>query len=191
MEKEHISEDFSIEALKRGDRRAFEIVYSQYYQALSFFAEQVVKDHFAAKEIVQEVFVKLWEGKIATDIQNLKSYLFTATRNSCLNYLEKSSRKQRRKQEYSYIAPLSEEGILRNMIHAEVMREVAFAIEKLPQRCKKVIRMTFEEGKTSNEIAHELNIAISTVRNQKARGLGLLKKLLSQTTFLILLTLIR
>lgn len=190
MDEGHMLEDFSMGAGKVSNRQAFESVYNRYYQALTFFAEQTVKDVFAAQEIVQDVFIKLWEKKSIADIRHVKSYLFTATRNGCLNYIEKSCRKQRRGEEYSYLVPASEEGILRNMIQAEVMREIAFAVEKLPHQCKKVITMTFEEGKTADEIAHELDVAISTVRNQKARGLGLLRKLLSHATSLVLLAFI-
>lgn len=191
MEQEKSIPEFNIEALQSGDERAFSAVYNQFYQALCFFAEQITKDHFGAKEVVQDVFVKLWQRENAgSEIQNIKSYLYAATRNGCLNYIDAAQRRNRRNEEFGNLTEADEDEILQNIIRAEVMREIALAIEQLPTQCRKVVQMTFQEGKSPNEIADTLGVSVSTVRNQKARGVGLLKKLLSHSSFMALLSIL-
>lgn len=68
MEQEsYIPENFSIEVWQNGDEWAFEAIYNQFYQALCFFAEQITKDPYGAKEVVQDVFVRLWQREKARD----------------------------------------------------------------------------------------------------------------------------
>lgn len=165
----------------------FNTVVKQYYPAIVFFAEKIIDNHAIAQEIAQDVFVKLWEKEQNFDNDtNIRNFLYLAARNRCLNYIRDTKRKQQREDAIPP-APIPEDEITNNIILAEVWREIDLAINTLPEQCKKVIKMTFQEGKSTDEIANHLNITESTVRNQKARGLSLLKKSLSDKAFTFLL----
>lgn len=166
----------------------FNNVVRQYYPAIVFFAEKTITDRFAAEEIVQDVFVKLWERKHDfTNDSNTKNFLYLSVRNGCLNYLRDTKRRAQR--EKQLIPEVSEDDITNNIILSEIWREIDHAINTLPEQCRKVIKMTFEEGKGTDEIANTLGITESTVRNQKARGISLLKKILSNRAMSLLISL--
>jgi RNA polymerase sigma-70 factor (ECF subfamily) len=168
----------------------FNSVVKQYYPAIVFFAEKIIDNHAVAEEIAQDVFVKLWEQEQNFDNDNnIRNFLYLSARNRCLNYIRDTKRKQQR-EEAIPLSAISEDEITNNIILAEVWREIAIAIDTLPEQCRKVIQLSFQEGKTTNEIASLLEITESTVRNQKARGLSLLKKSLSNKAFSFLLLLL-
>jgi len=165
----------------------FNTVVKHYYPAIVFFAEKIIDNHAVAQEIAQDVFVKLWEKEQNFDNDtSIRNFLYLSARNRCLNYIRDTRRKQQREESIP-LAPIPEDDITNNIILAEVWREIELAINTLPEQCKKVIKMTFQEGKSTDEIANQLNITESTVRNQKARGLSLLKKSLSDKAFTFLL----
>lgn len=178
----------SIDIVKEEDFNNWHI---QYYQSLCFFANRLINNNFVAQEIVQDVFVKLWENRKVQEIQNMKAFLYTATRNNCINYLVSQKRKREKENETILNFPtVNDAGVLAELIRAEVLRELSIAIEQLPKQCKKVIRLIYEEGKNTNEIAEEIGAAPSTVRNHKARGLTLLRKILSKSAFSLLIGLL-
>lgn len=165
----------------------FNTVVKQYYPAIVFFAEKIIDNHAVAQEIAQDVFVKLWEQEQNFDNDtNIRNFLYLSARNRCLNYIRDTKRKQQREESIP-LSPISEDDITNTIILAEVWREIEHAINTLPEQCQKVIKLTFQEGKSTDEIATLLEITESTVRNQKARGLSLLKKSLSNRAFSFLL----
>lgn len=168
----------------------FNAVVKKYYPAIVFFAEKIIDNHAVAQEIAQDVFVKLWEqGNNFGNDTHTRNFLYLSARNRCLNYIRDNKRRQQREESIP-LAPLSEDEITNNIILAEIWREIEHAINTLPEQCQKVIKLTFQEGKTTDEIAQMLDITESTVRNQKARGLSLLKKSLSNPAFSFLLLLL-
>ncbi len=163
-------------SFKEGDQRAFSGIFNHFYQPLCFFGQRMIQDPAGAEDLVQDVFVRLWQKY--RDFQTpeaLKSFLYVSVRNSCLNYLEKNVVKLKHQAHVTAKGQVEEPTILHTIIQAEVLRQVFDAVDTLPEQCRKVIRMTFEEGKKPKEIAAELGITVSSVNNQKMRGLSLLK----------------
>lgn len=74
--------------------------------------------------------------------------------------------------------------ILEDMMHAELISRIFAQVDTLPEQCRRVIRMTFQESKTPREISEELGVTVSTVNNHKMRGLTLLKGKLSARDYL-------
>ncbi|GAA3958556.1 RNA polymerase sigma-70 factor [Mucilaginibacter dorajii] len=165
--------------LKDKNMVAFDLVFERFYRPLCFFASRIIQDRFDAQDIVQDVFVKFWQKENIPDTLNsLRAYLYVSVKNSCFNQLEKNNVKFKHQQTLLN-ADIEEATVLNNIIQAEVLRQVFAAVDTLPEQCRKIIRMTFEDGKKAKEIACELGITISTVNNQKMRGLSLLKTRLS------------
>jgi RNA polymerase sigma factor (sigma-70 family) len=94
--------------------------------------------------------------------------------NACMDHLKG----QKKSSELLLNLPIEkqEKSHLENMIRSETLRELYAAINALPKECGKVVRMYFEEGQDTEAIARELGISVNTVRNQKRKGIGLLKK---------------
>ncbi|WP_184549677.1 RNA polymerase sigma-70 factor [Mucilaginibacter sp. FT3.2] len=161
--------------LKGKNMAAFDQIFEKFYRPLCFFASRIIQDNLDAQDIVQDVFVKFWQkDNIPDSVDAIRAYLYVSVKNSCFNHLEKNNVKFKHQQTLVN-ADIEEATILNNIIQAEVLRQVFAAVDTLPEQCRKIIRMTFEDGKKAKEIACELGVTVSTVNNQKMRGLSLLK----------------
>ena len=164
---------------REGSEDAFDQLFHRFYPSLCFFADNILKDKHAAEDIVQDMLLKVWQKQ--QDFEQfgaLRSFLYTGVKNACFNQLDKVKVKARH-EEYTNANPEIEADILNLIIRTEVVRQLYAMVDTLPEQCRNVIRMTFEEGMKPKEIADELGVTISTVNNQKMRGLKLLKDRLS------------
>lgn len=182
--------DFCIEALQNGDQRAFEIVFHQYYAALCYFANRILEDSYGSEEVVASVLLTLWQKrKNFPSEAAIRAFLYISVRNACLNQLDKESRRRRREQAFSF-TDNGDDSIIEHIFQTEALRRIHQAIDSLPEKYGRVIRMAYVDGMKNEEIADTLNLPQSTVRNQKARGLVALKKNLPDGVFSLLAVLI-
>lgn len=188
--EEH-TEGLIIEALKRGDEHAYKFLYDKHYPVLCHIASQYVHDDFLAETITGDVIFHLWEIRERISIDtSIRNYLVRSVRNRCLDYL-KSQYHQREIQmsdmscqEINTIDYLQDESypvghLLENELEIEIMK----AIDRLPEECCKVFRLSRFSGLKYNEIANQLGISVSTVKYHIRRALDLLTKDLSQYLF--------
>lgn len=164
-----------LDAQDLGNREAFRFIYERYYQPLCLFASRLVgKDD--AEDVVDDVFLGVWKKQLRFDGENhLKSFLYLSTRNSCLNLIKGRSRSGERQHQFTLGLDEFEADHLYHLLEAEVLRELTEAVYGLPPQCQRVVQLAFFEGKSNLEIAEALNISVHTVKNQKRRGLDLLR----------------
>jgi RNA polymerase sigma-70 factor (family 1) len=174
QEHRHImQEEFVL--FKEGDEAVFDALFKQYYKPLVLFATAVLKQKEAAEDIVTTSFVKLWNKRASIEKpEAIKSYLYTTVRNGCLNDLRNEKIKSENEKVLS-LYPEWEEPVLHYIIRAETINEIVNRIELLPTQCRQVFKKFFVEGKDYTTIAEEMKLSINTVRNQKRRGLILLR----------------
>lgn len=173
--------DFS--HIAAGDRAAFEQVFRTHYRPLCAFALQYVKDGDRAQDLVQDLFVRLWQDRERLNVTtSLKSYLFTAVRNRCLNAVASTGRLRALDEE---VHDRPEEEQRTEVEHAERAARVQAAIEALPEERRKVFRMSRDEGLKYHEIAERLGISIKTVENQMGKALKTLREELADLLPLI------
>jgi RNA polymerase sigma-70 factor (family 1) len=160
---------------------SFSAVFSELYPLLIYYSRKIIFDEIESEHLVADVFVKAWERRLDFETYPaLKSFLYHSVRNASLDRLKKQKRLQRHKN--GYAAQQSQEQRLDQLsleyiIEAEFLRELYNSFDQLPAQCKKVMHLFYTEGKTHQEIATQLKLSLSTVRNQKARGISLLRKL--------------
>lgn len=125
-----------------------------------------------AKGIVHDVFVSLWEkmDQLPPDT-HFRSYLYTAVRNRCLNHL-RDQRKVVRLEAAEGRAPQSEEVPLETQ---ELEREIEFAIQTLPEKCREVFELNRKEGLKYAQIAEQLGISVKTVESQMSKALAVMR----------------
>ena len=168
---------FSIQSFQRGDQQAFNIVFACYYRSLCYFANKLVPVKSIAEDITQESFVRLWEKHDAFSCQHaIKTFLYIVTRNACLNVLKQWSRDRKIEDMWRSTYDDTEESLLTNLTRSEELKGLFNAIKELPAECRKVIELCFIEGFENKVIAQRLRLSVHTIKNQKARGLYLLKK---------------
>src|SRR5690606_28305128 len=154
-----------IRQLQDGNQAAFDTLFRMFHPALCFFARRLMV-HLPkglAEEIVQDAFLKLWERRVSfAGIFAVKAFLYIAVRNTCLNYVEKENVRSRRHEQYLHSLNKVEDAVVEEIIYSEVLREVAQAIETLPDRCRRIIKMASEDRLTPKEIAQTLTSTVST-----------------------------
>lgn len=172
-----------------GDQQAFNNIFKHFYAALCFFATRLTSDKYAAEEIVQDILYKLWEKHQDFDsLTSIKAFLYISTRNACMNHIDKQQRKQKREMAaFTLNFDELDDPVIIQIIYTEVLNEIRTEINSLPEQCAKIIKMLFEDEMKPKEIANELHITVSTVYNQKMRGISILKKRLSGATFDLLM----
>lgn len=167
-------------------------VFYQYYAALCFFAEKLVQDRTEAEDIVEEVFIKLWEKEPDfSKHKNIKAILYIAVKNACFNFIAQRRRNNSKLNGFAYtIQQETESYALLEIVHAEVLRGLYAELENLPTECRNVMQLVFIEGWEHKKIAEHLDISISTVKTHKARGINALRKKMSVSTLLLFLYII-
>ncbi len=160
-----------LQLVAEGDQNAFRQVYLHYYKRLFQFALSIVKTKESAEEVVEDVFVRIWQQRSdMVKVRNLRVYLYTAAKNTALNYLSQKA-KLSIVQPFDHIdiemgaSDISPEQIL---ITAEMYRKIQAAVEDLPPRCKMIFKLVREDGLRYKEIAEILNISVNTIDAQMA-----------------------
>src|SRR5258707_4378278 len=140
-----LSDQELLSLFREGSGDAFDQLSHRFYSPLCFFANNILKDKHAAEDIVQEMLLKVWQREQKFDqFGALRSFLYTGVKNACFNQLDKIKVKIRY-EEYSIANPNREADILHLLIRAEVVRQLYAVIDTLPEQCRNVIRMTFED----------------------------------------------
>lgn len=141
----------------------FEEMYKAYYGMLRRSAENIIGDHDASHDIVQEVFVKLWHKRAGLDqVLNQKAYLFRAVVNASVTYLEKNKRQQ----QLSIVEAGAALDADAKVLLKELELKVQAALNRLPPRCKAVFVLSRYEEMKNKDIAGLLGLSLKTVENQ-------------------------
>jgi len=148
----------------------FESVFHQYYASLCFFANKFVRDEEAARDIVQEVFLRFWESK--SKFENhyaLKSFLYHCVQHAALNYLEKLHVREKANRRLGAKLP-EEEDVFCFQVETDVFEEIFAAIDELPTECQRIFKMSYIEMLDIKTICEQLDVAESTVKTQRQRA---------------------
>lgn len=168
----------SIETKALGEQREdikFEDIYLSYFSKMKHFATEYVISDEDAENIVQDVFVELWENKEMLNMHmNLIAYLFTSIKNKCLNHMrhkivvQNTATKMQEEYLISLRMNLDSLEAFDNKLFSDqdIEKIINRALDSLPEKCKTIFFMSKIEGKKQKEIAQELNISINTVGTQ-------------------------
>lgn len=182
-----------IDLIKKGNHKSFELVFKSYYSKLCTYAFHYTKQLEVAEDLVKDTFVYLWEKRETLVIKSsLSGYLFRSVHNSCLNYLE------REKNKYSNLSieevnilelkmkqPLSTDYPIGQFLASEMEIQIKAEIEKLPDQCKEIFKLSRFEGLSHKKIAKILNISENTVKTQIFRALKKIKKSISSSNIIL------
>lgn len=163
--------------LQAGDITAFEMLFRTYYKPLCNYAYSFVQNKDEAEEIVQATFLSVWEKRDTLAIHTgVKPYLYAMVRNASLNVLKHEKIKQQHVAGELAVAERSVESVTRTVMASELESRIYKALDKLPEQCRLVFKLSrFEELKYA-EIAEHLNISIKTVENQMGKALKIMRE---------------
>ena len=166
--------------------RVFEQLFKQHYRTLCFYAMSLVNDLDASKDIVHDVFLSLWYHRSTIDFSRpVYPYLLNLTRNRALNYLE--HKKIQNNHVRQHLADDPTYTLSDDPTREELLERILSRIERLPERCSQVMKLSFIECKKYKEIAEELNISVNTVKTHITTGLKTLRDEFPTSLLLFLL----
>ncbi|MGC3945424.1 MAG: RNA polymerase sigma-70 factor [Chryseolinea sp.] len=168
-----------IARIRKGDTKSLELLFRRLYPRLFAYANKFLHDHDDSKEIVQDVFLSLWNHRSKLDeTKSLDAFLFTLVKNRSLNLL-KSKAVQNRRAELMLRLYANELSFVDNTHQILLANELQSAFDKalntLPTECRRVFELSRMEGLRYHEIAAKLNISIKTVETQMYRALSKLR----------------
>ena len=176
-----------VEKLQKGDLEAFDQIFKKYGDRLFGFALKYIKSKEETEGLVQDVFLKIWENrKNLKKESSLKSYLFTIAYHNMCGFFRKKQIQEKFIGEIGFTESQSV-NLEEQLEYRSTLEHVDQLIEKLPVKQKMIFIKSRNEGKSSREIAEEMNLAPGTVDNQISLALKFLRKNLSGHNFAPLL----
>ena len=162
--------------LEKGNQKALVFLMNTYHQPLCMYVFSLSNDYELAKDIVQNVFIKIWDKrKKIQSIKSIKSFLYRSAYNSAIDEWRKDKKmlpiEQKHLQALNEIVEDKNEDLLQNLI--KLVRQ---EIQKLPPRCKETFLLSKEDGLTNIEISNIMNVSVRTVETQMNKGFKILRE---------------
>ncbi len=164
--------------LASGNKDAFEKLYQLYFPRLYSFSYRIIQDSGFAKDIVQNVFIRLWENRETFAHEQPESFLYKMVRNASLNYirhikvvdnLKEKVKDQFQSQELYYIDMVGNEPYV--LIEKELQDQILEVMDSLPEKCGLVFRKSRVEGLKNKEIAEQLGMSLKNVEKHISKAL--------------------
>ncbi|NJK94923.1 MAG: RNA polymerase sigma-70 factor [Bacteroidales bacterium] len=162
------------------DEYTFEQAYRLYFPRLFTYSMKIVGDKNMAKDVVQDVFIKLWENPKVLDTDNPEAFIFTTVRNASLNFvrhlkvidnLKIKVQEKYEGDELYYIDFIGSEPT--ELIDKELQTGFEKVLNSLPRKCREVFSLSRKEGLKNREIAEKLNISTKNVEKHISRALSI------------------
>lgn len=175
--------NFLINRLKAGEEAAYELLFKEYYQVLVVFANKYLHELEESKELVQNLFVSLYEKREKLVINSsLKSYLFRSVHNRSLNYINSLKIRDKYAKHINESTDHGENVIEQEFNKTELEHALYLAIGELPPKCKMIFKLNRFEGLSNKEIAEQLKLSKRTVETQISKALKILRAKLQPLT---------
>lgn len=172
-----ISDTELFHRIQKGDEKAFTIAYELYNKLIYVLSYRYLMDEERAKDVVQYVFVKLWEYRAELNIGiSLKNFLFTMAKNYILNLIRNENTALEKQYEIAQQVLGYEDDLVEKLERREQMSLFYQALAKLPEQKKRICVMKIREEMSNKEIAERLNVSINTVKTHYAEALKLLRR---------------
>lgn len=176
-----------VQLLQKGNVVAFDSLFEVYSPKLFGFAFKYFKNEVEAEELVQEVFVQVWEHRQSLKSElSFKSYLFTIALNHIRKYFNKKAISLRYLESLQHDPELTDNETIHDD-YESMLRQINQLIEQMPPRRREIFIKSKLEGKSSKEVAAELNISAGTVDNQVSEALRYIRSRLSNENIGMLL----
>ena len=168
----------------------FKDAYNEYFEIICRFLNYYTRDYQVIEEVVQDVFVNLWEDYEGKDVQYIKTFLYNSARNRMLNYLRDEENHNVLLEKWARIELEKNESI--DCVDRELFYQLLqAAVESLPEKCREIFSLSRKEGLSYRQIAERLGISVKTVETQISIALKRIREILSSSAFAFLWLFIR
>ncbi|MEI7422816.1 MAG: RNA polymerase sigma-70 factor [Prolixibacteraceae bacterium] len=167
-------------ALKKGEKSAYKEIYDDFFGVMYHLSYQYLHDELMAEEIVQDTFLKLWEiRKTLNERFNVRNYLYTLTKNSCLNCLRNQRIAMKHQKNILYLEVQYNEMALEKLgsylEYDELLQRVDQTISMLPEEIKSTFLLSRDEGFSYKKIAEIQSVSVKTIEARISKVLKILR----------------
>lgn len=155
---------------KHSTNEEYKTLFTCYYAPLCAYANKIVNSKEQSEELVQDIFIKLWENKQGLSIEHLKAYLYTSVYKRSLHIIKHNTVHERYKAEIKHQKqhyPSPEDGMIMNEMYLAYQQE----LEALPEKTKEIYLLSRTDGLRYKSIAEQLNISVKTVEAHISKAL--------------------
>lgn len=172
-----MSEEECLTRLIRGDRSAFNMIYRKFSRLLFCFSVKLVKDEQLAMDIVQDVFLKVWEKRKDIRLESaFSAYLLKIAHNHILNGIRKGIHHEKYKQYQVAHTTNADHTTENQIVFRDLFKTTQFVIDQLPEKRRQVFKLSRDHGLSNREIANQLHLSVRTVENHIHKALIFLKE---------------
>ena len=166
----------TIEQLRVGSKEAFRSLFETFGPKIHAFALSYLKNNADAEELLQEVFLKLWEVRASLDIsKNIKSLLFKICINLIYDFIRRKNI-EKAYLDYSGNNQSYSDNTWEEVIYNDMLSSLNHFVAGMPEQRQRIFRLSKEEGLSNDEIAEQLNLSRRTIENQLYRAVSFLKE---------------
>jgi len=169
-------EQNTLEALRNGEHKAFEVIFTAYYNKVRYFINGLLKSEADAEELAQDIFVKLWINRESINLhKSFNAYIYAVARNAAFNFLKHKLVEASYLEDYTELNEVADSEQL--IFAKEIGLLVELTVGKMPVQRKTIYQLSRNQGLSNNEIACQLGIAKKTVENQLSLALQELRRI--------------
>lgn len=179
------SDSILLTLLKNGDEAAFTTIYNRYWEKLLFVAGTKFRELSMAEEMVQDIFLDLWNRRATLQIDGkLESYLAVAMKYKVIN-AQARLKKLLEYQKAEAHKNLHDNSTNEWLSFQELKHKLSVHVSSLPEKCRITYQLSREHGLSQKEIARHMQVSEKAVEANLSRALKSLKKALNHTPFLL------
>lgn len=179
------SEEKYIEALSRGDSKAFELLFLYYQPKLIYFLNGFIKDEEVARDMAQDIFLSVWTHREKlSQVNSFKAYLFRMGKNAICNFYDHSLVSEKFEVE-QLSRPIEVNSVEEGLFAKELQALIEITISQMPPQRKLIYKMSRLDGLSNDEIAKRLNLNKHTVENHLTSALADIRKIVKISYMLV------
>ncbi len=184
----NLPDETLLSRLKEGDEKAFTAIYIRYNKMLYVLAYKYLKDSFRAEDIVQQVFLKLWEARsLFAGAINLRNYLYTSAKNLILNEIRDNFSDMEKNYAVIQNTPEFEDKLQSALEEKDLFQHFYKILAELPEQKRKVCLLKIRDNLSNQEVADKLHISVPTVKSHYSQAIKLLRDKMGRLLGILLL----
>jgi RNA polymerase sigma-70 factor (family 1) len=179
-------EEKILQDLRNGSIEAYEHIFNTHWKSLFSIANGRLRSETEAKEVVQELFIALWEKKDSLQINNLTNYLHTATRHRVFNKIRGKLREQKNWKFYQRYLPVHSDSTRDMVLFNDLNETIDEIVNVMPRKSQVIFKSSWMDGKSIPEIADQMRLSEKTIEYHLTKSMKLLRVHLKKLVFVIL-----